>query len=207
MSHTQCRLQATCTVRPEDTVDSIAEGITDYLGNHEEELEALTSLNDCSVDDTTHIIKQYLRTTPADPADEYTFLTIQCDTEDIPNDTEIAEFLCNHIAYLQTSPSMMVTWITIDSREGLSVNSYRLGMGGEVISLDVLPTAIQPSNPSTPTQESIYVRLDFHEESGEPERDGDHAYLHETLDQLMKDTCAFKSYKILTDEDKPPSHF
>jgi hypothetical protein len=200
-------LQATCTVRPEDTVDSIAESITDYLGNHEEELEALISLNDCFASDITHIIKQYLKTTPGDPSNEYTLLTIQCDTEDFCNDTEVAEFLCNHIAYFMTSPSMLVTWVTIDSREGLSINSYTLGMDGEAISLNVLPTVTQPPNPSTPTQESIYVRLDFHEESGEPERDGDHAYLYETLDQLMKDTCAFKSYKILTDEDKPPSHF
>jgi hypothetical protein len=55
--------------------------------------------------------------------------------------------------------------------------------------------------------ESIYVRLDFHEESGGPERDGDFAYLYETLDQLLKDTSAFKSYKVLTDEDPAPSQF
>jgi hypothetical protein len=51
------------------------------------------------------------------------------------------------------------------------------------------------------TPESIYVRLDFHPDSSNQERDSDHAYLSEKLSELIQQTSAFKSYRVLTDED------
>ena len=48
--------------------------------------------------------------------------------------------------------------------------------------------------------ESIYVKLDFHPDSSDQERDSDHAYLLEKLSELIQETSAFKSYRVLTDE-------
>jgi hypothetical protein len=53
------------------------------------------------------------------------------------------------------------------------------------------------------TPESIYVKLDFHPDSSSVERDSDHAYLSVKLSRLIQETSAFKSYRVLTDEDSP----
>jgi hypothetical protein len=59
----------------------------------------------------------------------------------------------------------------------------------------------------SPPPEAIYIRLDFHEGAEEVDRDNDHAYIFEKLDELIAECSAFKSYKVLTDEDKPPTRF
>jgi|688.fasta_scaffold10227_30 hypothetical protein len=53
------------------------------------------------------------------------------------------------------------------------------------------------------TPKPIYVKLDFHPDSSSQERDSDFAYLSEKLSELIQETSAFKSYRVLTDEDRP----
>jgi hypothetical protein len=138
MSNTETHLRATCRIEPAGcsieptiTAESLALAITDYLGNHEEELEALPGLYayDQTPDEIAKSLTDYLK------VDEEGNVTITCDTTQTycqGSDTEVAEFLCNHLSYLQTSDYMTVCWVTIDSREGSSVNFYRLGPGGEI---------------------------------------------------------------------------
>jgi hypothetical protein len=58
-----------------------------------------------------------------------------------------------------------------------------------------------------PRTERPCVRLTFADDSSQQERDADHAYLHEKLDELIAEISAFCSYRILTDEDTPPHSF
>jgi len=51
--------------------------------------------------------------------------------------------------------------------------------------------------------ESLYVQLSFHPDSSSQARDADHAYLFEKLKELIQETSAFSSYRVLTDEDNP----
>lgn len=51
--------------------------------------------------------------------------------------------------------------------------------------------------------EHLLVRLAFHPDSSNQERDDCHAYLYEKLDELMREASAFSSYRVITDEDTP----
>jgi hypothetical protein len=129
MSNIETHLRATCSIQPVTTAESLALAITDYLGNHEAELDALPGLYYQTPDEIAKSLTDYLK------VDEEGNVTITCDTTQTycqGSDTEVAEFLCNHLSYLQTSDYMTVCWVTIDSREGSSVNFYRLGPGGEI---------------------------------------------------------------------------
>ena len=53
--------------------------------------------------------------------------------------------------------------------------------------------------------ESLTVRLTFHREAGNSERDDCHAYLFEKLDELMREAGGFAHYRVLTDEDSAPA--
>jgi hypothetical protein len=129
MSYTQYFLKATCQVREGTDLDDFVTDIVDYLGNHEEELEALIGLADEPAEDAHRIIKAYLRLEGVD-------LTIRHASEEYDaGDTDIAEFLCRHIAYLQTSPWMDVIWVSVDSKEGLTINHYLLKQNGETLDL------------------------------------------------------------------------
>lgn len=51
--------------------------------------------------------------------------------------------------------------------------------------------------------EPLYVRLDFRPGSSSQDQDADHDYLFKKLSELIKETSAFESYRVLTDEDHP----
>ena len=53
-------------------------------------------------------------------------------------------------------------------------------------------------------KESLFVRLTFHDETSETERDDCHAYLFEKLNELISEAPGFASYRVLTDEDIIP---
>lgn len=122
MSYTQAYMQATCTLPPDTDLDDFITNIVDYLGNHEDELNALPSIEGELVEDVHRIIKSYLSLTGNE-------LTIKCENID----SELAEFLVHHIAFYQVSPFMQVSWVFIDSREGLSINTYALDQGGSLV--------------------------------------------------------------------------
>jgi hypothetical protein len=126
MSYTQVYMQATCTLPPDTDLDDFVTNIVDYLGNHEEELEAIPSIEGELVEDVHRAIKSYLSLTGNE-------LTIKCEDSEVNSDSELAEFLVNHIAFYQVSPLMQVTWVVIDSREGLSINTYALDQGGSLV--------------------------------------------------------------------------
>jgi hypothetical protein len=126
MSYTQVYMQATCTLPPDTDLDNFVTNIVDYLGNHEEELEAIPGIEGELAEDVHRVFKSYLSLTGNE-------LTIKCEDSEVNSDSDLAEFLVNHIAFYQVSPFMRVTWVIIDSREGLSINTYALDQGGSLV--------------------------------------------------------------------------
>jgi len=114
MSYTQHTATATCTIKNVLDVSDLCAQLYDYLTNHED--EAVEELADCdSFESFADVVERYV-----DLSNDK--LTISMDTEEINSDAEIFDFLSSHYAYLMTSKFMKITWITYDSREGLSAD-------------------------------------------------------------------------------------
>jgi predicted CopG family antitoxin len=114
MSYTQHTATATCTIANVLDVNDLCSQLYDYLTNHED--EALEELADCdSFESFADVVERYV-----DLSNEK--LTISMDTEEINSDNEIFDFLSSHYAYLMTSKFMKITWVSYDSREGLSAD-------------------------------------------------------------------------------------
>ena len=114
MSYTQHTATATCTIANVLDVNDLCTQLYDYLTNHED--EAIEELADCdSFESFADVVERYV-----DLSNEK--LTISMDTEEINSDNEIFDFLSSHYAYLMTSKFMKITWVSYDSREGLSAD-------------------------------------------------------------------------------------
>lgn len=133
MSYTQHTATATCEVTGVlDTNDLISQ-VYDYLTSHED--EAPTELLNCDCFD------QFADTLEAYVSLENHTLTISADTEETNSDMEIFDFLVDRYAQLMTTKFMKVTWISYDSRGGLSADCTYYDTQGNLIDIERMLSA------------------------------------------------------------------
>lgn len=138
MSYTIAYAEATCTINNlltapcygyvySDEID-LAISIADFLTNHEGEIPE--ALKGETHEDVVRSLAAYLELS----GDK---LSISYSTEADGNfDPELFNFLVNHIAHLQSSPYMEVSWGVDDSREGSSCGTEYIDREGETIDID-----------------------------------------------------------------------
>jgi hypothetical protein len=51
------------------------------------------------------------------------------------------------------------------------------------------------------SDENIYVRLTYHPDSNDDDRESDYGYLFEKLSELIAECRAFQFYRVLIEED------
>ena len=133
MSYAQHTASAICEVTNVlDTADLISQ-IYDYLTNHEDETP--TELLNCECyEHFADILETYVEV-------ENNTLVISADTEENNSDMEIFDFLLNHYCLLMTSKFMKATWISYDSRGGLSADCTYYDNKGDLINIERMLSA------------------------------------------------------------------
>lgn len=127
MSYTIAYGQATCTINNFLDVTDLATSIADFLTNHEGEIPE--ALKGETHKDVVYLLASYF-TLNEDK------LTISYSTEADDNfDSELFDFLVNHIAHLQSSPYMEVSWSVDSSREGASFGTEYIDREGKNIDM------------------------------------------------------------------------
>ena len=131
MSYAQHAATATCTIEHALDVNDICHHLYDYLTNHEDEIpEGLREYT--TVEEFADALESYLELS----ADGQ--LTVSLDTDESNFDNEIFDFITSHYAHLMTSKFMKVTWITYDSRGGLSADVDYYDSNNNRIDVDAL---------------------------------------------------------------------
>lgn len=129
MSYTIASATATCTIAGLDDTSTAALAVYDYLVNHPDEIPEPLNDDDMDSDEVVFAIESYL-----DLDDEV--LTISfCTESDGCYSSDVFDFLTSHLACLQTSPFMTVTWIVDDSRAGYSASTEYYDRQGEQINV------------------------------------------------------------------------
>ena len=129
MSYTTVSATATCTIAGLDDTSTAALAVYDYLVNHPDEIPEPLDDDDMDSDEVVFAIESYL-----DLDDEE--LTISfCTESDGCYSSDVFDFLTSHLACLQTSPFMTVTWIVDDSRAGYSASTEYYDRQGEQINV------------------------------------------------------------------------
>jgi ATP adenylyltransferase/5',5'''-P-1,P-4-tetraphosphate phosphorylase II len=133
MSYTQHTATAVCEITNVlDTADLISR-IHDYLTNHED--EAPTELLNCECyEHFADILEMFVVV-------ENNVLTISADTEENNSDIEVFDFLLDHCCHLMSSKFMKVTWISYDSRGGLSADCTYYDNQGNLINIERMLSA------------------------------------------------------------------
>ena len=130
MSYTQHIATATCTIEHVLDVNDLCHQLYDYFTNHEDEIPE--SLADCnSVEEFSEIVERYV----ALLGDK---LIVTMDTEESNYDNEIFDVITSHYAHLMSSKFMKITWVTYDSREGISADVNYYDSNNKLIDVEAL---------------------------------------------------------------------
>ena len=133
MSYTQNTATATCTITNVLDTNDLISNVYDYLTNHEDECP--TELLNCeSFQEFADCLEPYVEL-------DNNILTIQLDTEESNNDLEIFDFLVDHYNKLMVDKFLKTTWVTYDSRAGLSAEVNYLDKEGNFINIEEILNA------------------------------------------------------------------
>lgn len=135
MSYTHHVAFATCTIKNVLVLDinDLCSQLYDYLTNHKDETPE--ALQDCeSFEEFADTIENYV-----DLKED--LLTLTLDTEESNSDCEIFDFITSHYMTLMSSSFMPITWITDDTREGLSTSTIYYDKNCEIIDVEAMLNA------------------------------------------------------------------
>jgi len=133
MSYTHHVAFATCTIKNVLDINDLCSQLYDYLTNHKD--EAPEALQDCeSFEEFADTIENYVNL-------KEDLLTLTMDTEESNSDCEIFDFITSHYMTLMSNSFMPITWITDDTREGLSTSTIYYDKNCEIIDVEAMLNA------------------------------------------------------------------
>lgn len=127
---------AVCTIAGLDSTRTAALAVYDYLVNHPDKIPEALNDDDVDSDSAIEIIEAYLSLHGEDLTISY-----ESGSKHGNYDSELFDFLSNHFSCLQTSPYMVITWSSLDSRTGTASGVDYYDRQGQVIDIDALLTA------------------------------------------------------------------
>lgn len=114
MSYTHSVAYATCTVNSFLDVSDLCHALYAYLSDNSGKVPQ--NLFDCAgVEEFADAVESYIELNGEN-------LTVSLDTEEANNDNEIFDCIASYCALRMTSKFMKITYISDDSREGLSAD-------------------------------------------------------------------------------------